>query len=256
MRWHSHISAEDCQYVWAVVNIDFFVRFVSRAEMVAFFLSEDPKLVPSVQRYIHHSTPRKKLQLSPKIVVLSFFLFVQCSKNAGRRFDSCKSEKSSLRADRERAIIYLRKQRRGSSSHRYGFTFGPTQMLPLSSGYHRPTHFQVRPNQLLKRERQRDSFFMQSQQRLFEGIMIDHEQLNPLVRWRSLTLLSPHREWKAKVFFFFLYQAKGEFCVFFLSPSWYASYSRFRGEYRSVICLKRKSLAGAREDWIKSVLKK
>ena len=115
-------------------------------------------------------------------------------------------------------------------------------MLPLSSGYHRPTHLQVRPNQLLKRETER----------LFEGIMIDHEQLNPSkgekvywltrancrrqrsmeildekvnahlpycstlkkfwngffqtfqagllffsgqsVRWRSLTLLSPHRE--------------------------------------------------------------
>ena len=31
-----------------------------------------------------------------------------------------------------------------------------------------------------------------------------------IVRWRSLTLLSPHREWKAKVF-----DTKGEFCVFF-----------------------------------------
>ena len=64
----------------------------------------------------------------------------------------------------------------------------------------------------------------------FKGIMIDHERLNPLVRWRSLTLLSPHREWKAKVFFY----KKDEFCVFSLSPSWYASYSWFRGEHRSV----------------------
>ena len=35
-----------------------------------------------------------------------------------------------------------------------------------------------------EREREREA------ERLFEGIMIDHEQLNPLVRWRSLTLLS------------------------------------------------------------------
>ena len=36
-----------------------------------FFLSEkDPKLVPSVQRYIHHSTLRKKIAAFPKIVVL------------------------------------------------------------------------------------------------------------------------------------------------------------------------------------------
>ena len=46
--------------------------------------------------------------------------------------------------------------------------------------------------------------------RLFKGIMIDHEQLNPLVRWKSLTLLSPHREWKAKVFY-----TKDGFCIFF-----------------------------------------
>ena len=89
-----------------------------------------------------------------------------------RRFDSCKSEKSSLRVDLERAIIYLRKQRKGSSSHRNGFTFGPTQFCR----YHRPTHLQLRPNQLLKRERDKRD--------LFEGIMIDHEQLNPLVRSR------------------------------------------------------------------------
>ena len=37
LRWPSHFSAEDCQYVWAVVDIDFFLRFVSRAEIVAFF---------------------------------------------------------------------------------------------------------------------------------------------------------------------------------------------------------------------------
>ena len=40
--------------------------------------------------------------------------------------------------------------------------------------------------------------------------MIDYEQLNPLVRWRSLTLFSPHYERKAKVFY-----TKDEFCVFF-----------------------------------------
>ena len=155
LPWPSHISAEDGQYVWAVVDIDFFLRFVSRAEIVAFFLSgKDPKLVPSAQRYIHHSTLRKNCSFPQNSG--AHFLFI-CSvfsvlkKCRCQRFDSYKSEKSSLRADQERAIIYLRKQRRGSSSHRSGFTFGPTQC----SRYHRPTHLQFRPNQLLKRETER-----------------------------------------------------------------------------------------------------
>ena len=115
-----------------------------------------------------------------------------------RRFDSCKSEKSSLRTDQEReGDCYLSQEtvrRIELTSQWFHFWSHPMLLLPST------THLQFRPNQLLKRETERP----------FEGIMIDHEQLNPLVRWRSLTLLSPHREWKAKVFY-----TKGEFCAFF-----------------------------------------
>ena len=128
------------------------------------------------RRYIHHSTLRKKIAAFPKIVVLIFFICSVFKKCRCQRFDSCKSEKSSLRADLERAIIYLRKQRRGSRSHRYGFTFGPTQCCRSA---------------VATIDQQTQSAFEErdSSERLFEGIMINHEQLNPLVRWRSLTLL-------------------------------------------------------------------
>ena len=65
------------------------------------------------------------------------------------------------------------------------------------------------------------SFWRERDREIRKGTMIDHEQLSPLVRWRSLTLLSPHREWKAKVFssytkdgFYVFFQV-----FFFLSPS-------------------------------------
>ena len=182
MCWPSHISAEDCQYVWAVVDIDFFVRFVSRAEIVAIFLSEkDPKLVPSVQRYIHHSTLRKNAAF-PKIVVLIFFLFVQCSKNAGVDVSTVVNRRKAVSGQIKReGDCYLSQEtvkRIELTSQWFPFWSHPMLLLPST------THLQFRPNQLLKRETERP----------FEGIMIDHEQLSPLVRWRSLTLLSPHRE--------------------------------------------------------------
>ena len=187
MRWHSHISAEDCQYVWAVVDIDFFVQFVSRAEMVAFFFVGEGSQTRPQCAAVHSSfdTEKKNCSFPQNSGAQFFFIRSVFKKCRCRRFDSCKLGKSSPRADRERESDYLSQE----TAERIELTslwfhFWSHPMLPLSSGYHRPTHFQIRPNQLLKRETER----------LFEGIMIDHEQLNPLVRWRSLTLLSPHRE--------------------------------------------------------------
>ena len=155
LPWPSHISAEDGQYVWAVVDIDFFLRFVSRAEIVAFFCRgriPNSSPVRSGTFIIRHWEKNCSFPQNSG----AHFLFIRSvfsvlKKCRCQRFDSYKSEKSSLRADQERAIIYLRKQRRGSSSHRSGFTFGPTQCCR----YHRPTHLQFRPNQLLKRETER-----------------------------------------------------------------------------------------------------
>ena len=182
MRWPSHIShrAENCQYVWVVVDIDFCVQFVSRAEIVAFFCRRRIQTRPQCAAVHSSFGTEKKIATHPKIAVLIFFFIRSVIKICRcRRFDSCKSEKSSLRAAPERAIIsgFLRKERTGSSSHDAGFTFGPTQCFR----YHRPTHLQFRPNRLLKRETER---LFNSMKR----IMINHEQLNPLVGWRSLTL--------------------------------------------------------------------
>ena len=235
MRWPSHISAEDCQYVWAVVDIDFFVRFVFRAEIVAFFFC---------RRRIPNSSP----VCSGTFIIQHWEKNCSFPKNSGahfsfirsvikicrcRRFNSCKSEKSSLRANLERAIIFLRKQGTGSSSHHTGFTFGPTQCCR----YHRPTHLQFRPNRLLKTETERLFNSM-------KGIMIDHEQLNPLVGLRSLALPSPHRERIAMVFFFFLQRVTFEFWISIVICKLLPIPRRASFCY----CLKRKSLADAHEN--------
>ena len=199
-----------------------FLRSVclSGRDSLHFFVGEGSQTRPQCAAAHSSFGTEKKIATFPKITVLIFFFIRSVIKICRcRRFDSCKSEKSSLRADLERAIIFLRKERTGSSSHDTGFTFGPTQCFR----YHRPTHLQFRPNRLLKRETER---LFNSMKR----IMINHEQLNPLVGWRSLTLPSSHREWKAKVFFL-----QRVTFAFFGSPSWYASYYRFRGEHRSVI---------------------
>ena len=114
MRWPSHISAEDCQYVLAFVDIDFFVHFVSWAEIVASFLSKkDPKLIPSVQRYIHHSTLRKYCNFH-KNRGAHFFLFIQCSKNAGVDVSIVVNRRKAVceQIQRERLSFSLRKQDR------------------------------------------------------------------------------------------------------------------------------------------------
>ena len=112
-----------------IVDIDFFVLFVSRAEIVAFFVGEGSQTRP--QRAAVHSSfdTEKKLQISQKQGCSFSFYSFSFQKCRCRRFDSYKSEKSSLREDLERAIAFfcLRKQRRGSGSHRNGFIFGPTQ---------------------------------------------------------------------------------------------------------------------------------
>ena len=123
------------------------------------------------------------------------------------------------------------KQRRGSSSHRNGFTFGPTQHRVAATI---DQHISNSDPISFWRERQRDSF---------KGIMIDHEQLNPLVRWRSLTLFSPHRGWKAKVFLY-----KGWILRFFKIFFYLHRDMQVLPNSEASIVLS-KSLAGAREDW-------
>ena len=81
LRWPSHISAEDCQYVWAVVDIDFFVRFVSRAEIVAFFFVEEGSQTRTQCAAVHSSLDTEKnIAAFPKIVVLIFFYLSSVQK--------------------------------------------------------------------------------------------------------------------------------------------------------------------------------
>ena len=74
LRWPSHILAEDCQYVWAVADIDFFVRFVSRAEIVAFFVGEGSQTRPQCAAVHSSFDTEKKIAAFPKVVVLIFFI--------------------------------------------------------------------------------------------------------------------------------------------------------------------------------------
>ena len=89
--------------------MDFFRSVcLSGRERCIFFLSEkDPKLVPSVQRYIHHSTLRKNCSFQKNSGAHFFCVRSVFQKCRCRRFDSCKLEKSSLRADLERTITYI-----------------------------------------------------------------------------------------------------------------------------------------------------
>ena len=68
----------------------------------------------------------------------------------------------------------------------------------------------------------------------------------------TLPEVSPHREWKAKVFLYKGWTLRGFFWISIVICKLFPIPRRVSFCY----CLKRKSLAGAREDWIKSVLKK
>ena len=137
-RWPSHISAEDCQYVWAVVDIDFFVRFVSRAEIVAFFVGEGSQTRP--QNAAVHSSfdTEKKIAALPKIVVLIFFLFnqgSQCSKNAGVDVSTVINRRKAVSGQIQRELCLSQEIVERSELTSQGCTchFWSHPMLPLPS---------------------------------------------------------------------------------------------------------------------------
>ena len=101
-----------------------------------FFFGEESQTRPQCAA-VHSSFDTEKNCSFPKNSGPHFFFYsFSVQKHRCRRFDSCSSEKSSLRADLERAIIHFscRKQRRGWSSHRnHRFHFWSYPMLPLPS---------------------------------------------------------------------------------------------------------------------------
>ena len=167
----------------------------------------------------------EKIAAFPKIAVLIFFLFVQWSKYAGVDVSTVVNLRKAVCEQISRESDYL-SQELNSGQDRAHITL-VSLLVPPNVAAVIDQHISNSDPNGFWRERETERLFNS-----IKGIMIDNEQLNPLVGWRSLTLPSPHHEWKAKVFFFF---NKGWLLRFFGSPSWYASYYRFRGEHRSVI---------------------
>ena len=135
-----------------MVDIDFFPLVLSLGQRaLLFFVGEGFQTRPRCAA-VHWSFDTERTSAAfPKFVVLMFFNRSVFKKCRCRRFNSCKSEKSSLRADLERAISYLRKRRAGLSSHYTGFSFGHQYCR-----CHRLTHLPFRADQLLEKERDRE----------------------------------------------------------------------------------------------------